>query len=75
MQVAGDDEALNDPNHSARGPIWSTKPQYRRYRASAQVTEFGMVVIARYQPIANTNASDDGIFPATVSNQKFSLDF
>src|SRR5262245_312224 len=31
--------------------------------------------IVRYQPIANSDASDDGVFPIVVSNQKFSFNF
>ncbi len=31
--------------------------------------------VIRYQPIANSNASDDRVFPTVIGNQKFSLNF
>src|SRR5215831_7920475 len=32
-------------------------------------------VVIRYQPIANSNASGDGVFPTVIGNQKLSLNF
>src|SRR5262249_49546304 len=59
---------------SANRAAPSTFERYRGYIVCDTHPSF-MAFVVRYQPITNPDTSDDGGFPALISNEKFALNF